>query len=165
MQQRVLDGMGLVVLHSGHHSKPFKRLMGTSCDLKWRDADERELIWTVAPAPDRARACRRRRHRPGGDVRRVLRHPAPDELVLVSWFTGGEVFRSGCCFRRGRGRIFYFSPGHETYPTFHQREIQRIIANAVGWAAVAERTDVYNERSARHRFAVPDQGSSQSSLW
>ena len=59
--------------------------------------------------------------------------PQPDELLFISSFSGGEVFRSGCCFRRGQGRIFYFSPGHELYPIYYQPEIQRILANAARW--------------------------------
>lgn len=133
---RVLGGMGLVALHSAHFSKPFKRLMGTSCDLKWRVADEQERLWVVAPGhpivtglPERIDLAQEEMYGEHFDI------PAPDELVLVSWFQGGEVFRSGCCFRRGRGRIFYFRPGHETYPTYHNEQIQRVIANAVHWAA------------------------------
>jgi trehalose utilization protein len=136
VQRRVLDGMGLIVLHSGHHSRIFRRLMGTSCDLKWREAGERERLWVVDPSHPIANGL-------GESV--VIEHeemygeffdiPQPDALVLVSWFRGGDVFRSGCCYQRGRGRIFYFRPGHETYPTFFQPEVQRIIANAVGWAA------------------------------
>ena len=61
--------------------------------------------------------------------------PAPDELVFISSFEGGEVFRGGCCFRRGRGRIFYFSPGDQDYPVYHHPDVQRVIANAVRWAA------------------------------
>ncbi|TME82590.1 MAG: trehalose utilization protein ThuA, partial [Chloroflexi bacterium] len=119
VQQRVLTGMGLVVLHSGHHSKIFRRLMGTSCDLKWREAGEHQRVWVVDPAHPIAQ-------RLGESF--VVDHeemygehfdiPAPDRLVFVSWFPGGEVFRSGCCFERGRGRIFYFQPGHETYATY-----------------------------------------------
>jgi trehalose utilization protein len=136
VQRRVLEGMGLIVLHSGHHSKIFRRLMGTGCDLKWREAGERERIWIVDPGHPIAE---------GLPASFVIEHeemygepfdiPAPDRLVLVSWFEGGEVFRSGCCYQRGRGRIFYFRPGHETHPTFHQPEVRRVIANAVGWAA------------------------------
>ena len=133
---QVLGGMGLIALHSAHFSKIFKRLMGTSCDLKWREADERERLWVVAPAhpivaglPERIELEREEMYGEHFDI------PAPDELVLVSWFQGGEVFRSGCCFRRGMGRIFYFRPGHETYPTYHEPQIQQVILNAVRWAA------------------------------
>jgi trehalose utilization protein len=136
IQARVLQGMGLIALHSAHFSKIFKRLMGTGCDLKWREADERERLWVVAPAhpiveglPERIELEREEMYGEHFDI------PAPDELVLVSWFQGGEVFRSGCCFRRGAGRIFYFRPGHETYPTYHQPLIQQVIRNAVAWAA------------------------------
>jgi trehalose utilization protein len=136
---RVLDGMGLIALHSAHFSKIFQRLMGTSCDLKWREADERERLWVVAPGhpmvaglPERIELEREEMYGEHFDI------PPPDELVLISWFEGGEVFRSGCCFRRGAGRIFYFRPGHETYPTYHHPAIQRVIANAVRWAAPRE---------------------------
>ncbi len=136
VQARVLEGMGLIALHSAHFSKAFKRLMGMSCDLKWRVADERERLWVVAPGhpiaaglPERIDLAREEMYGEHFDI------PPPEELVFVSWFQGGEVFRSGCCFRRGAGRIFYFRPGHETYPTYHEPAIQRVIANAVGWAA------------------------------
>jgi trehalose utilization protein len=136
VHRRVLDGMGLIVLHSGHHAKIFRRLMGTSCDLKWREAGERERIWVVEPAHPIAEGLgesfvidQEEMYGEHFDV------PAPDALVLVSWFQGGEVFRSGCCYQRGRGRIFYFRPGHETHPTYFQPEVRRVIANAVRWAA------------------------------
>lgn len=135
---RVLDGMGLVVLHSGHFSKVFKRLMGTSCDLKWREADDHERIWVVNPGHPIAAGLDEtieiEREEMYGELFDV---PPPDELVFISWFTGGEVFRSGCCYTRGRGRIFYFRPGHETYPTYHHPQVQRVIANGVRWAAPA----------------------------
>jgi trehalose utilization protein len=139
IHDRVLQGMGLIALHSAHFSKIFKRLMGTSCDLKWRIADERERLWVVAPGhpivaglPEQIELAREEMYGEHFDI------PPPDELVLVSWFQGGEVFRSGCCFRRGAGRIFYFRPGHETYPTYHDPAIQRVIKNAVSWAAPRE---------------------------
>jgi trehalose utilization protein len=136
IQRRVLDGMGLIVLHSGHYSKIFRRLMGTSCSLKWREAGERERIWVVDPSHPIADGL--------GDSFVIEPEemygepfdiPAPDRLVLVGWFQGGEVFRSGCCYRRGRGRIFYFQPGHETYPTYFNPDVRRVIANAVRWAS------------------------------
>ena len=135
VQRRVLDGMGLIVLHSGHHSKIFRRLMGTTADLKWREAGERERIWVIDRAHPIADGLgegfaldEEEMYGEPFDV------PAPDQLVLVSWFQGGEVFRSGACWTRGRGRIFYFRPGHETHPTYFQPEVRHVIANAVRWA-------------------------------
>jgi len=136
VQKRVLDGMGLIVLHSGHFSKIFKRLMGTTCDLKWREANERERLWVVAPGHpitegigEYIELAHEEMYGEHFDI------PAPETLVFVSWFEGGEVFRSGCCYSRGAGKIFYFRPGHETFPTFYNPEIRRVIANGVRWAA------------------------------
>ncbi len=134
--QRVLQGMGLIVLHSGHYSKIFRRLMGTSCSLKWREIGEKERLWVVAPGHPIADGLGEYIEIP--HVEMYGEHfdiPAPDELVLVSWFAGGEVFRSGCCFNRGNGKIFYFRPGHETLPIYYQEEVLRVIANAIRWAA------------------------------
>ena len=137
VQRRVLeDGMGLIVLHSGHFSKIFKRLMGTSCNLKWREIGEKERIWVVEPGHPIAAGLGEYFEVPQAEM--YGEHfdiPAPDTLVFVSWFQGGEVFRSGCCFHRGRGKIFYFRPGHETHPIYHQAEVLKVISNAVRWAA------------------------------
>jgi trehalose utilization protein len=136
VQQRVLDGMGLVVLHSAHMSKIFRRLMGTSCELKWREVGERERLWVVEPGHPIAAGLGGYFEIPHAEMYgERFDIPAPDALVFVSWYEGGEVFRSGCCFQRGKGRIFYFSSGHETYPIYYQPEVQRVIANAVRWAA------------------------------
>lgn len=138
VQRRVLDGMGLLVLHSGHYSKVFKALMGTSCSLKWRDIGEKEIYWLCKPGHPIAE---------GVNDHFVLEQeemygeffdiPEPEETIFISWFAGGEVFRSGCTWRRGAGKIFYFRPGHETYPTYHDPNVRRVIANAVRWAAPA----------------------------
>ena len=132
---RVLDGMGLVALHSSHFSRPFLALMGTSGRLSWRVSGERERIWCVDPAHPVAAGVEtpfvidaEEMYGEPFDV------PPPDDLVFVSWFQGGEVFRSGCGWRRGRGRIFYFRPGHETYRAYHHPQVRRVIANAVRWA-------------------------------
>ncbi|MBP3966192.1 ThuA domain-containing protein [Paenibacillus lignilyticus] len=136
---RVLEGMGLIVLHSGHYSKIFKKLMGTTCALKWREADEKERLWVVDPAHPIAAGI--------GEFIELEQEemygehfdiPAPDELVFVSWFQGGEIFRSGCTYKRGQGNIFYFRPGHETYPTYHNQDVIRVIANAVKWSAAGK---------------------------
>ena len=134
---RVLEGMGLVVLHSGHASKPFMRLMGTGCQLRWREAGERERLWIVDPGHPLVDGLddeffELAETEMYGEQFGI---PAPDELVLISWFEGGEVFRSGCTFRRGKGKIFYFRPGHETYPIYFDASVRRILANAVHWAA------------------------------
>lgn len=136
VHERVLDGMGMVVLHSGHYAKVFKRLMGTSCSLKWREADETERLWVVEPGHPIADGLDESFEVPEAEM--YGEHfdvPAPDELVFVSEFERGGVFRSGCCYRRGRGRVFYFKPGHETYPIYRQSEVRRVLANAVQWAA------------------------------
>ncbi|MFL6560557.1 MAG: ThuA domain-containing protein [Bacillus sp. (in: firmicutes)] len=140
VQQRVLDGMGLIVLHSGHFSKIFKTLMGTSCDLKWREADEKERLWVVSPShpitegiSEYIELAKEEMYGEHFDI------PQPDELIFTSWFEGGEVFRSGCTYKRGNGKVFYFRPGHETYPTYHNEQIQRVIINAVKWAAPVKR--------------------------
>jgi trehalose utilization protein len=135
VKQRVLDGMGLIVLHSGHFSKLFKTLMGTSCDLKWREASEKERIWVIDPSHPIVEGLGEYIELENEEM--YGEHfdiPTPDELVMVSWFEGGEVFRSGCTFKRGQGKIFYFRPGHETYPTYYNKEVQRVITNAVKWA-------------------------------
>ena len=135
IQQRVLQGMGLVVLHSGHHAKIFKRLMGTSCNLAWREADngERERLWAIEPSHPITAGLPPYLELPQSEMYgEPFDIPEPDELVFISWYQGGDVLRSGCCFKRGRGRIFYFSPGHETFPIYRDPHIQRILANGIG---------------------------------
>lgn len=131
----VLSGMGLVVLHSAHFSRPFIRLMGTTCSLRWRNDGERELVWTVAPGhpltagvPDPLVLDRHEMYGEFFDI------PHPDELIFISNFSGGEVFRSGVTFRRGRGRIFYFGPGDQYYPIYYDGHIRRVLANAAEWS-------------------------------
>ena len=147
VQERVLQGMGLIVLHSAHLSKVFTRLMGTRCLLRWREGDDREMVWTVSPSHPIARGVPHPIIVPNQEMYgEFFDIPEPDELVFISSYTGGEVFRSGCCFRRGKGRIFFFSPGHETYPVYHQAEVQRVICNAVEWAYQAEISKVDNSK-------------------
>jgi Trehalose utilization protein len=135
VQKRVLEGMGLIVLHSGHYSKIFKRMLGTTCSLTWREAGERERIWVCNPGHPIARGIDKQFELPHEEMYgEPFGIPPPEEQVFISWFEGGEVFRSGCCWRRGNGKIFYFRPGHETYPTYHDANVKRVIANAVEWA-------------------------------
>jgi trehalose utilization protein len=131
----VWGGMGIIFLHSAHFSKPFKRLMGAPCNLTWREAGERERLWVTsrnhpiaAGLPDYFELEHEEMY---GEPFGV---PEPMETVFVSWFQGGEVFRSGLTYKRGAGNVFYFRPGHETYPTYHDANVQRVIANGVAWA-------------------------------
>ncbi len=136
VHRRVLEGMGIVVLHSGHYSKIFKKLMGTGCGLKWREAAELERIWCVNPghpiADGLGEYFELKHTEMYGELFDI---PTPDELVFISWFEGGDVFRSGCCWTRGKGRVFYFRPGHETFPIYHDANVQRVLANGVRWVA------------------------------
>ena len=136
VHRHVLAGMGLLVLHSGHYSKIFQKLLGSTASLLWRNEGERELVWTIdhthpiaEGVPDPIVIPRQEMYGEPFDV------PVPDQLVFVSSFAGGEVFRSGVTYNRGLGRIFYFSPGDQEYPVYHQPEIQRVLANGVRWAA------------------------------
>ena len=133
--KHVIGGMGMVVLHSGHASKIFQKLMGTpSGELKWRESGDKEILWVIEQGHPITRGL-------GENI--ILEHeetygehflvPAPDELVLISWFTGGEVFRSGCVYKRGRGKIFYFRPGHESVPTYHNPDVQKVLVNAAAY--------------------------------
>ncbi|ADD06899.1 ThuA family protein [Natrialba magadii ATCC 43099] len=139
VQERVLEGMGLLVLHSAHYSKIFKRLMGTTCSLQWREDGETERLWVVDPGHPITDGLGECIELPETEMYgEPFDVPEPDRLVFTSWFEGGEVFRSGCCYRRGSGRIFYFRPGHETYPIYENEEIQQVLRNAVEWASPRE---------------------------
>ena len=142
VQNAVLKGMGIIFLHSGHHSKPFRRLMGTPANLCWREDGDLERIWVVKPSHPIAQGLPRyfelEHEETYGEPFDV---PEPDELVFIGWFSGGEVFRSGCCYRRGNGKIFYFQPGHESFPNYYNEYVQTVIKNAVRWAKPDYRVD------------------------
>ena len=135
VRDAVLEGMGMIFLHSAHHSKPFKFLLGTSCNLGWRENGDREYVWVCDPSHPIAE---------GIDRYIKLEHeetyaepfsiPEPDKLIFIGSYEGGDVLRAGCCYRRGYGKIFYFQPGHETFPTYHNPQIIRVIKNAIHWA-------------------------------
>ena len=134
VQQSVLKGMGAIFLHSGHHSKPFRRLMGTTCNLHWRE-NEKERLYNINPSHPIMAGI--------GDYFDLEKEemygerfeiPEPDELLMIGTYSSHEVMRSACTFRRVNGRIFYFQPGHEAYPTYYNENVQHIITNAVKWA-------------------------------
>lgn len=135
VQQEVLKGMGMIFLHSGHHSKPFRLLMGTTCNLTWREDGDYELVWNIKPSHPIAKGIGRFIHLPSEETYgEPFDVPEPLETVFIGSYQGGEVFRSGLTYRRGNGKIFYFQPGHESNPTFKIPDVQTVIRNAVYWA-------------------------------
>ncbi len=160
VRDAVLDGMGFIVLHSGHHSKPFKLLMGTSCHLTWRESEDSEILWVIDPAHPITR---------GIDRFFKLEHvetygepfviPNPDKVLLIGNYSGGEVFRSGVLYERGNGKIFYFQPGHETYPIYKVPEVQTIIKNAVRFVA-----PTYRERIGCPHVGKIEDGASYANV-
>ena len=144
--QRVEGGMGFIALHSAHYSKAFRRLMGSGCRSKWWEADDRERIFTVMPGHPIAANLPEFFDLPAEET--YCEHfniPTPDELVFLSWFSGGAVLRSGCCYHRGAGKIFYFQPGHETYPTYYNENIRTVLRNAAAWAAPTGKAPAYGK--------------------
>lgn len=134
VRDEVLKGMGFIGLHSAHHSKPFRMLMGTSCNLSWRENGDMERIWTINPAHPIAQGIGRYFELPHVETyAEPFGIPEPDEVIFMGWYEGGELFRSGCTFHRENGRIFYFQPGHESFPIFYDKNVQTIIRNAVYW--------------------------------
>lgn len=153
IHNRVLRGMGFIALHSAHHSKIFRKLVGQKADLSWRD-NERERIWNIMPSHPITEGI--------GEYFELEHEemygepfdiPQPDELIFLGWFTGGEVFRSGCTWYKRNGKMFYFQPGHEEYPTFRNPNVQKIITNAVRWAAP---TRIVDEIDCPYRPVSPE---------
>jgi len=135
VQKRVLEGMGLIVLHSGHFSKIFKALMGTTCSLKWREVGEKERLWNIEPSHPITQGIGEYFELPHTEMYgERFDIPQDGKVLFISWFEGGEVFRSGVAFERGHGKVFYFRPGHETYPIYHDQNVLKVIGNAVRWA-------------------------------
>ncbi len=140
---RVHAGMGFIPMHSAHMAKPFRMLMGTPCALQWREANERAHVWTVAPAHPIAEGVPLMftldHEEMYGEVFQV---PKPDDIVFITWFQGGNVFRGGLTYTRGMGKVFYFHPGHETLPSFRNENVVRVLGNAIRWAAPPEAKDL-----------------------
>ncbi|MBQ4110252.1 MAG: ThuA domain-containing protein [Clostridia bacterium] len=135
VRDAVLEGMGMIFLHSAHHSKPFKFLMGTSCNLSWREDGDMERVWVTKPSHPIVQGIGRYFELEHEETyAEPFDIPEPDQTILMGWYEGGEVFRSGCVYIRGNGKIFYFQPGHESFPTYYNKDVQTVIKNAVYWA-------------------------------
>ena len=136
IRQRVyVGGMGFIALHSAHHSKPFRAIVGTTGNLLWGD-NQKEIIWNIMPSHPIAAGIPAHFERPEEELyAEPFQIPQPDAHIFEGWYEHGYVFRTGCTFLRGAGRVFYFQPGHETCPSFYDANVQRIITNGVRWAA------------------------------
>lgn len=143
VRDAVHDGMGMIFLHSAHHSKPFKLLMGTTCNLTWRESSDSEVVWVIDPAHPITRGIDRYFKLDAEETYgEPFTVPNPDKVLLISSYSGGEVFRSGLYYERVNGKIFYFQPGHETFPTYKVPEVQTIITNAVRYVAPTYRQNI-----------------------
>lgn len=143
VHKKVLEGMGFIALHSAHFSKPFTMLMGTTCSLGWREDGDMERVWVCKPSHPIVQGIDRYiKLEEEETYAEPFDIPEPDQTIMIGNYEGGEVFRSGCCFFRGNGKIFYFQPGHETCPTYYNKDIQTVIRNAVYWAAPQYRGEI-----------------------
>ena len=138
VRDHVQRGMGVLFLHSAHMCKPMRELLGTSCTLRWREGDS-EHLWCCNPAHPIARGVPEciwlEKEEMYGEFFDI---PSPDELIFIGGFSGGEVFRSGCVWNRGYGKVFYFQPGHETYRSYFNPDIRRIIRNGIRYISNPE---------------------------
>lgn len=166
INKRVNAGMGFVALHSAHHSRVFGRLMGTNCNLAWREAEtgERVRVWCADPAHPIAKGVPLHIDIPADEMYgEPFNVPKPDDVVFINWYEGGEVFRGGCTWRRGRGRVFFFSPGHETFPIYHNSEITHVIGNGIRW--VAEPHKDGHDLQNLHRPVPLEEGAPRQEFW
>ncbi len=129
-----LGKMGFIALHSAHKSKPFRKIIGTNGNLSW-GRNQREVLWNMLPGhpitagiPDHFTLESEELYCEPFYI------PQPDELIFAGWYEDGCVFRSGACYFRGAGKLFYFQPGHETCRSFFNPYVRKIINNAVHWA-------------------------------
>ena len=138
VRDHVQKGMGVIFLHSAHMCRPMQLLLGTSCTLRWREGDK-ERLWCANPTHPIAKGVPECIYLEEEEMYgEYFDIPKPDELIFIGGFEGGEVFRSGCVWNRGYGKVFYFQPGHETYRSYFNPDIRRIIQNGVHYVANTE---------------------------
>lgn len=141
----VQSGMGLVALHSAHYSRVMRSLLGTPMTLSWKEHD-REKLFVADPAHPIAAGVPSCIELPDEEMYcEPFAIPKPDDVVFLGWFKSGGVFRSGVTFHRGYGKIFYFQPGHEEQRIYGRPDIQKILVNAVRWAAPSFRLNAAPE--------------------
>ena len=140
VRDRVYAGMGFIALHSAHHSKPFKLIVGTTGNLSW-GRDQRAIVWNVNPTHPIAEGIPAHFELFEEMYGEPFYIPKPDDLIFTTWYADGNIFRGGATFTRGFGKIFYFHPGHEFCRSFYDANVQKIIKNAVKWCVPINRQD------------------------
>ncbi|MBP5209898.1 MAG: ThuA domain-containing protein [Clostridia bacterium] len=136
IRRRVYAGMGFVALHSAHHSKPFRAILGTTGNLTW-GREQKALVWNLAPTHPIAAGLPSHFELFEEMYGEPFFIPRPDDVIFGTWYEDGNLFRGGCTWTCGLGRVFYFHPGHETCASFHHPLVQEIIRRGVRWAAPA----------------------------
>ena len=130
----VYEGMGFIALHSSHMSKPFRRLLGMPCTLTWGRA-QKAVVWNVLPSHPIMQGIPMHFEMTEEVYSEPFAIPVPDELLFVTWYEDGNIFRGGATWHRGLGKVVYLHPGHENCRTFYNENVQRLIRNAARWAA------------------------------
>ncbi|MHB1460735.1 MAG: ThuA domain-containing protein [Armatimonadota bacterium] len=161
-------GMGLIALHSAHYSKVFKSVMNCTGHLKggWREDNSPERIFVCASNHPIAYGLRDFTLREEEMYGAPFDVPPAETIVLQSFYpAGGEYFPSGICWTAGDGidpdftsgpgrgvgkgegiaRVFYFRPGHEGNPTYHNTAVRRVIYNATLWCAHQNTSNHHHE--------------------
>ena len=140
IKDKVLAGMGFVAIHSAHHSKPFKAILGATGNLTW-GRNQRAIMWNVCPTHPIAEGIPAHFELFEEMYGEPFYIPKPDDVIFTTWYEDGNIFRGGATFTRGLGKIFYFHPGHESCTSFDNIYVQRIIKNGVKWCAPYKHTD------------------------
>lgn len=134
------EGMGFIALHSSHFARPYRKLMGTACSWGEYKADGTSAkVIVKAPQHPIAQGVK------DFELPKIERYgepfavPEPETVVLDGIYKkpdgNTEPGRMGLCWTIGKGRVFYLTPGHETYNDFFRPDIRQILRNAVEWAA------------------------------
>ncbi|MDA1191131.1 MAG: ThuA domain-containing protein [Candidatus Poribacteria bacterium] len=130
-------GMGFVPIHSALFAKPFQTILGCTGNIGgWDHNQAPENVYVIDQNHPIAEGLGAKFVLPETEMYvEPFDVPPPDELIFISSFSRGEVFRSGMTWYRGRGRIFYFRPGHETYKVLFEEPCRKVFQNAARWGA------------------------------
>jgi trehalose utilization protein len=134
--KRVRAGkLGLIALHSSCASKPFKALMGMSCEPGgWREDGRPEHVKVVAPDHPIARGVVPFTIPRSDMFAEPFEVPNPEAVVLVSSWDRGESVRSGLTWTIDKGRVVFLRTGHDAFPVLFHPSVRQVLANSTLWA-------------------------------